>query len=115
MVHIAVKNYSVLKVFRNAISFPLCMVMKILWNRYCVSRGSRVTCVMLPRSATSYAASLFHGPPVSMANGTKWCVAVRQAYFVDLLIYYYYYCYYYYYYYHNYLVPSVVNIPGVKN
>ena len=84
MIHIAVKNYSVLKVFRNAISFSLCRVMEILWNRYCVSRGSRVTCViLLPRSATSSAASLFHGPSVSMAIGTKWCVAVRQAYFVD--------------------------------
>ena len=86
MIPIAVKNYSVLKVFRNSISFPLCRVMEILWNRYCVSRGSRVTCViLLPRSATSYAASLFRGPPVSMAIGTTWCVAVRQAYFVDLL------------------------------
>ena len=60
--------------------------MEILWNRYYVSRGSRVTSViLLPRSATSSAASLFHGPPVSIAIGTKWCVAVRQAYFVDLL------------------------------
>ena len=84
--------------FRNAISFPLCRVMEILFNKYCVSRDSRVTCViLLSRSATSSAASLFHGPPVSMAIGTKWCVAVRQAYFVDLLtaafVYYYYYCY----------------------
>ena len=86
MIHIAVKNYSVLKVFRNAISFPLCRVMEILWDRYCVSRGSRVTCViLLTRSAPSSAASLFHGPPVSMAIGTKWCVAVRQADVVDLL------------------------------
>ena len=45
-----------------------------------------MTCViLLPRSATRSAASLFHGPPVSIAIGTKWCVAVRQAYFVDLL------------------------------
>ena len=41
--------------------------------------------ILLPTSATSSAASLFDGPPVSMAIGTKWCVAVRQAYFVDLL------------------------------
>ena len=86
MIHIAVKNYSVLKVIRNAISSPLCRVMEILWNRYCVSRGSRVTCViLLPRSAKSSAASLFHDPPVSMAIGTKWCVVILQAYFVDLL------------------------------
>ena len=86
MIHIAVKNYSVLKVFRNAFSFPLCKIMEILWNRYFVSRGSRMTCViLLPRSAKKSAASLFHGPPVSMAIGTKWCVDVRQAYFVDLL------------------------------
>ena len=45
-----------------------------------------MTCViLLPRSATSSAASLFHGAPVSMAIGTKWCVAVRQPYFIDLL------------------------------
>ena len=87
MIHIAVKNYSVLKVFRNAISFNLCRVMEIIWNRYCVSKGSRVTCViLLPRAATSSAASLFHSPFVSMAIGTKWCVAVRQAYLVDLFI-----------------------------
>ena len=47
-------------------------------------QGSRVTCViLLPKSARSSAASLFHSPPVLMAIGTKWCVAVRQAYFLD--------------------------------
>ena len=32
MIQFAIKNYSVLKVFRNAISFPHCRIMEILWN-----------------------------------------------------------------------------------
>ena len=59
--------------------------MEILWNRYWVSRSLRTTCViLLPISATNSTALVFHGPTVSMAIGMKWCVVVRQAYFVGL-------------------------------
>ena len=66
---------------RNAISFPLCNAMDSLWKRCWVSNSSIVICdIRLPRSDRNSVASMLLDPPVSIANGTKWCVLLRQKY-----------------------------------
>ena len=81
------KIYSVLNVFLNAISFPLCTAMNNRWNRYCISKGSSVTSVIfLPSSATNSDASEFHGSAVSIAIEMKWCVVARLLYFAILFV-----------------------------
>ena len=77
------KNYSVVKVFLNAISFPICCDIDSLWNRYCFSKGSSVIYVILLLSPK---ASQFQDPPVSLAIGMKWCVVARVLYFADLSV-----------------------------
>ena len=81
------KNYSVVKVFLNAISFPLCSDIDSLWNRYCVSKDSSVIFVILLLSSEMNSkASQFQDFPVSIAIGTKWCVVARVFYFAVLLV-----------------------------
>ena len=76
-----------MKVFLNAISFPLCSDIDSLWNRYCVSKGFSVICViLLPSLEMNSKSSQFQGPSVLMAIGTKWCVVARVLYFAVLLV-----------------------------
>ena len=59
-----------------------------LWKFIETGTGlQEMTCVILLfRSVTNSAVSVFHGLLISLAIGTKWCVVVRQVYFIDLLI-----------------------------
>ena len=72
---------------RKATALPLCSVTDILWYRYIVSSGSLVIVVMhLPRSSMNSADYGHQAPLVSIATGTKECVAARATYFVVLLM-----------------------------
>ena len=71
---------------RKATALPLCSVTDILWYRCVVSSGSLVIVVIrLPRSSMNSADSGHPISLVSMAIGTKECVAARATYFVVLL------------------------------
>ena len=71
---------------RKATALPLCRVTDILWYRYVVSSGSLVIVVIrLPRSSMNSADCGHQAPLVSLATGTKECVAARATYFVVLL------------------------------
>ena len=71
---------------RKATVLPLCSVTDILWYTYFVSSGSLVIVVIrLPRSSMNSADCGHQAPLVSMATGTKECVAVRATYFFVLL------------------------------
>ena len=62
---------------RKATALPLCIVTDNLWYRYVVSSGSLVFVVIrLPRSSMNSADYRHQAPLVSMATGTKECVAV---------------------------------------
>ena len=96
-----------------------------------LSRAARwyiVVVIRLPRSSMNSADCGHQAPLVSMAIGTKECVAARATYFVVLLTaafsaavqavvevsyyyyYYYYYYYFYYYYYYNYFISSLESL-----
>ena len=63
---------------RKATALPLCSVTDILWYRYVVSSGALVIVVIrLPRSSMNSVDCGHQAPLVSMATGTKECVAAR--------------------------------------
>ena len=71
---------------RKATALPLCSITDILWYRYVVSSGSLIIVVIcFPRSSMISADCGHQVPLVSMATGTKECVAARATYFVVLL------------------------------
>ena len=71
---------------RKATALPLCSVTDILRYRYVVSSSSLVNVVIrLPRSSMNSADCGHQAPLVSIATGTKECVAARATYFVVLL------------------------------
>jgi len=68
-------------------ALPHCTAMESLCRRKVVSLGSPVTKVVLrPSSLIKSKPSVFHGPNVSIATGTKICVGANAAYFWCLRI-----------------------------
>ena len=71
---------------RKATALPLCSITDILWYIYVVLSGSLVIVVIrLPGSSMNSADCGHQTPLVSMATGTKECVAARATYYVVLL------------------------------
>ena len=71
---------------RNVSAFPLCNATDIFWNKYCVSRGSCATAMILfPNSVTNSIDKSFHEPSVSIAIEVKWWDLESSAYLAVLL------------------------------